>query len=85
MQQQRAMVDLKTCDKFISVRNTGAPLIVSPEQHYFSVLAHTKKKKSLLIMGTADAASSRKLKTGEVVKTQSHSCLQTVQGTFCFI
>lgn len=36
-------------------------------------------------MGTADAASSRKLKTGEVVKTQSHSCLQTVQGTFCFI
>lgn len=33
-------------------------------------------------MGTADAASSRKLKTGEVVKTQSHSCLQTVQGTF---
>lgn len=33
---------------------------------------------SLFIMGTQDASSSRKLKTGEVLETPSCFCLQTV-------
>lgn len=42
-----------------------------PRAALFQCLGTYIKKKSLLIMGTADAASSRKLKTGEAVKTQS--------------
>lgn len=39
---------------------------------------------SLFIMGIPDAASSRKLKRGEVLDTQRLSCLQRVQGTCSF-
>lgn len=37
------------------------------------------------MLGIADASSSRKIKTGEVLKTEKYSGLQTVQGNCSFI
>lgn len=65
--QQRMIADLETGDKLTSVRNQGASVILSPRQHYFQCLG-TCQKNSLFSVETPDASSSRKFKTGEVVK-----------------